>query len=253
MTEKAIGDLDLPPVVSGLITKLATVSTSVDPSRSRHTGSRGAWIPIDSFAPFAEGQSVTERSDGFLYLATGVSTELADRAADLRALITAYAQRVATRRPELAELARWQRVSPSALRHRYNDLHVQAIRELMAEDPLIDIVIEPFTTVLDEHFEGLSPALDEQLELRRRMRRACADEFVALYGESAHTQMGFAAVPTNPRSTRMLVDFGTFMTVALKRRDPDLLPIYAEWVTRFEKRKVKEHSSTSTRIRKPAT
>ncbi|MFD5224417.1 hypothetical protein ACFWHT_02210 [Microbacterium sp. NPDC058342] len=106
-----------------------------------------------------------------------------------------YGQAVADPRPELSALAKWQGVSPSALRHRYNEQHVQAVRELLKADPLIDIVLEPFLSVIDSDFGGITPALDEQLKLRRRMRSIVSEEFTALFGKNASKQLGFVRTP----------------------------------------------------------
>lgn len=84
---------------------------------------------------------------------------------------------------------------PSALRHRYTEQHVQAVRELLKPDPLIDVVLEPFLTVVDSDLEGISLALDKQLKLRERMRTIVSEEFTALFGENAPKQLGFVRNP----------------------------------------------------------
>lgn len=101
-------------------------------------------------------------------------------------------------RPELSMLAKWQRVSPSALRHRYDEQRVQSVRELLKPEPLIDIVLEPFISVVDSDFKGISPELDEQLKLHTHMRSIVSEEFVALFGENAPKQMGFV-LQSSPR------------------------------------------------------
>lgn len=239
-----LDDLDLPRAVAGLVRNLANVDTSGALSGSFDSGAR--WQPSNSDLPDDD----TER---WLFRATGLSTELADRAADLRALVTAYSQAVATNRPELTQLARWQRISPSALRHRYNDAHVQAVHELVTEDPLIDIVLEPFIAVVDSDFAGISSAMDEQLVIRSRMRAAAAAEFLDSFGADAGQRLGFPQNPAGERITRPIADFGIFMTRALRTREPELLPVFEEWQKRFNARKVKPspEDRKATRVRTP--
>ncbi|MBY6060065.1 hypothetical protein [Microbacterium esteraromaticum] len=134
-------------------------------------------------------------TEEWLQRVAGVSTELADRSADIRALLTAHAQTVADPRPELAMLAKWQPVSPTALRHRYNDHQVQAIRESLKADPLIDIVLEPFLSVIDSDVSDASPALDERLKRRRRMHSIVSEEFTALFGKNASSSSDSSETP----------------------------------------------------------
>lgn len=168
--------------------------------------------------------------------------------------MTAYAQVVADPRPELAQLAKWQRISPSALRHRYNDHHVQAVRELLLPEPLIDIGLEPFAPVVDHDFARVSPALDYQLALRTRMRmrQAASDEFYATFGAEGSKKLGMSKNPADERVTRPIADIGGFMGLALSRRDPKLLPIYAEWTRRFNNRLITpdDVKQTGSRVRR---
>lgn len=242
---KNLNQLQIPAPVAGLLANLAKVRTNPAADFEHSTPPR--WTPTATDLP-------EDGTEEWLQRVAGVSTELADRSADIRALLTAYAQTVADPRPELAMLAKWQRVSPSALRHRYNDQHVQAVRELLKADPLIDIVLEPFLSVIDRDFEGITPALDEQLKLRERMRTIVSEEFTALFGESAPKQLGFIRNPADERITRPIDDLSSFMSTALKRRDAKLLDVFNEWHRRFEAREIKPEDvkATATRVRRSA-
>lgn len=240
---KNLNQLQIPAPVAGLLANLAKVQTN--PAADFERSAPPRWTPTATDLP-------DDNTEEWLLRIAGVSTELADRSADVRALLTAYGQAVADPRPELSALAKWQRVSPSALRHRYNEQHVQAVRELLTADPLIDIVLEPFLSVIDSDFRGITPALDEQLKLRRRMRSIVSEEFTALFGKNASKQLGFVRNPADERITRPIDDLASFMSVALKRRDPKLLPVFDEWHRRFEARAVKpdDVKATATRVRR---
>lgn len=103
---------------------------------------------------------------------------------------------------------------------------MQSVRELLKPEPLFDIILEPFIPVVDSDFKDISLEIDEQLKLRSRMRRIVPEEFVALFGESAPKRMGFVRNPADERITRPIDDLAAFMSVALKRREPDLLPVF---------------------------
>lgn len=238
-------ELDIPPAVAGLISRLTVVSTNLD-SEMRNRA-RPAWAPVNVDLP-------ADETEAWLFRATGISTQLADRSADLRALVTAYSQAVAEKRPELAQLAKWQRISPSALRHRYTPLHVQAVQELTKEDPLIDIVLEPFIAVVDSDFKGISPSLDMQLSIRSKMRSLAADAFLETFGDDAPQKLGFVRNPADERLTRPIADLGGFMVRTLKQRDPSLLGVFEEWRSRFDARAIKsdDDNAKATRVRRPA-
>lgn len=240
---KNLNQLQIPAPVAGLLANLARVQT--DPAADFERSVPPRWTPTATDLP----EDTTEE---WLQRVAGVSTELADRSADVRALLTAYSQAVADPRPELSMLAKWQRVSPSALRHRYNEQHVQSVRELLKPEPLIDIVLEPFIAVVDSDFKGISPELDEQLSLRTRMRSIVSEEFVALFGENAPKQMGFVRNPADERITRPIDDLSGFMSTALKRREPELLPVFDAWHRRFEARLIKPEDvkAKATRVRR---
>ncbi|MGY1552893.1 hypothetical protein ACW5CM_14030 [Microbacterium sp. A588] len=240
---KNLNQLQVPKPVVRLLTNLSKVRT--DPLSDFDHSRPPRWTPVATDLP-------EDDTEEWLYRVAGVSTELADRSADIRALLTAYSQAIADPRPELSVLAKWQRVSPSALRHRYNEQHVQAVRELLKPDPLIDIVLEPFISVVDSDFRGITPALDEQLKIRDRMRSIVSEEFVALFGENAPKQLGFVRNPADERITRPIDDLSTFMSTALKRREPKLLTVFDTWHERFDARAVKPEDvkTTATRIRR---
>lgn len=90
---------------------------------------------------------------------------------DLRALINAYAHAVAQPRPHLQSIAGAQGVTPSNLRRRYKPAHVAAVRELMAERSVVDVVQFAFPTVTDQQLVGISRQLDGDLALRERLRK----------------------------------------------------------------------------------
>lgn len=240
---KNLNQLQIPAPVAGLLANLTRVQT--DPAADFERSVPPRWTPTATDLP----EDTTEE---WLQRVAGVSTELADRSADVRALLTAYSQAVADPRPELSMLAKWQRVSPSALRHRYNEQHVQSVRELLKPEPLIDIVLEPFIAVVDSDFKGISPELDEQLSLRTRMRSIVSEEFVALFGENAPKHMGFVRNPADERITRPIDDLSGFMSTALKRREPELLPVFDAWHRRFEARPIKPEDvkAKATRVRR---
>lgn len=243
MEETAVA---LPPALAGLIDRLARVDTSSE--LDVEDGEYPRWMPQNTVLP-------DDESSAWLFRATGVSTQLADRSADLRGLITAYSQAVADARPELTQLAKWQRISPSALRHRYDESHVQAVRELLTADPLIDIIIEPLPSVIDDDLIGVTPVMDKQLALRRRMRELAAEEFEASFGSDASRKLGFPRNPADARITRPIADLGSFMTRTLENREPSLLPIFEEWQQRFDARQVKpsESNAKTSRVRRPRT
>lgn len=219
-----------------------------DPAGEFDRSTPPRWTPVAVDLP-------DDRTEEWLYRVAGTSTELADRSADIRAMLTAYSQAVADPRPELSMLAKWQRGSPSALRHRYNEQHVQAVRELLKADPLIDIVLEPFISIVDSDFKGISPALDAQLKLRSRMRKIVSEEFIALFGANAPKQLGFVRNPANEHITRPIDDLAGFMSTALKRREPDLLPVFDSWHERFAARLIKPEDvkAKATRVRRSGT
>ena len=95
-----------------------------------------------------------------------------------------------------------------------------------------------------------TPAPDEQLKLRKRMRAIASEEFTALFGENAPKQLGFVRNPADERVTRPIDDLSSFMFTALKRRDPKLLDVFNEWHRRFEARTVKPEDvkATATRV-----
>lgn len=236
--------LEMPLAFKGVVENLACVSTADQMNEREGHGLR--WTPANTLLP-------DDEATAWLFRATGVSTQLADRSADLRALITAYSQAVASDRPELAQLAKWQRISPSALRHRYDESHVQSVHELLKDDPLIDIVIEPLVSVIDDDLSGVTPALDEQLKLRHRMRELAAEEFDASFGSDASRRLGFPRNPADARITRPIADLGSFMTRTLENRAPDLLPVFEDWQRRFEARDIKpvDSNAKTTRVRRP--
>ncbi|UYO96377.1 hypothetical protein OED01_12295 [Microbacterium sp. M28] len=240
---KNLNQLQIPAPVVGLLSNLSKVRT--DPISDFNRSRAPRWTPVATDLP-------EDDTEEWLYRIAGVSTELADRSADIRALITAYSQAVADPRPELSALAKWQRVSPSALRHRYNEQHVQAVRELLKPEPLIDIVLEPFISVVDSDFRGITPALDEQLKIRERMRTIVSEEFIALFGVNAPKQLGFVRNPADERITRPIDDLSSFMSTALKRREPKLLTVFDTWHKRFQARAVKPEDvkATATRVRR---
>ena len=242
--EQRAESLDLPTAFKGVVENLARVNTSAE--MDERDGRTPRWAPANTLLP-------DDDATAWLFRATGVSTQLADRSADLRALITAYSQSVASDRPELAQLAKWQRISPSALRHRYDESHVQAVRELLTADPLIDIVLEPLVSVIDDDLQGVTAALDEQLKLRRRMRELAAEEFDTSFGSDASRKLGFPRNPADARITRPIADLGSFMVRTLENRAPELLPVFEDWQRRFEAREVKasESNAKTTRVRRP--
>lgn len=239
-------EIQIPTPVAGLLANLARVRTN--PSADFEESTPPRWTPVATDLP-------DDPTEAWLYRIAGSSTELADRSADIRALLTAYSQAVADPRPELTALAKWQRVSPSALRHRYNEQHVQAVREILKPDPLIDIVLEPFLSVVDRDFAGITPQLDAQLATRKRMRQIVSEEFTALFGVDAPKQLGFVRNPADERITRPIDDLSSFMMTALKRRDPSLIPVFEDWHERFEARQVKPEDvkAKATRMRRSST
>ncbi|WP_447586959.1 hypothetical protein [Microbacterium lacticum] len=238
-----LSQLTNPNAVMGMLMNLATVET--DPREQFAKSEMPHWIP-PGVAP-----AETTDEDWILRVA-GISTELADRSADIRACLTAYSQAVANKRPELQAVALWQRVSASALRHRYNALHVQAVRELLKEEPLIDIVLEPFISVVDRDLAGINEQIDAQLELRAKMRSAVASEFDAAFTNRAAVRLRMTRSIADQYTTRLIDDLAPSITVALERRAPELLPVFDEWHRRFEARplRLEDVKPTSTRVRR---
>lgn len=241
-------DFVIPPVLVDLLTKTAHVETELD------HGSTPAWIPNDEALP-------DEPHEAFLYRVTGLSTELADRSSDMRALVTAYAQAVANPRPDLARLARWQRITPSALRHRYDALHVQGVRELLSSNPVLDLVLEPFPTMHESDFAGVGDGLfDDQLAHRRAMRRAATQYLAETIGSTGAAALGLSGDAMDERAARLIAPLGDFMESALKAQpDPTYsgvyLPMFNSWRTAFEARPVKpaDIETRTKRVRRPAS
>lgn len=240
-----LSQLTGPNPVMGLLMNLATVGTN--PRQDFAKSEMPRWSPPGAAPP-------DNSDEDWLLRVAGISTELADRSADIRACLTAYSQAVADKRPELQAIALWQRVSASALRHRYNALHVQAVTELLGDQPLIDIVLEPFMSVVDDDLAGISEELDAQLELRATMRAAVAAEFDAAFANRALARLRMSRGLADQYTTRLIDDLAPSITVALERRAPELLPVFQDWHQRFEARPVKPEDvkPTSTRVRRTA-
>lgn len=87
---------------------------------------------------------------------------------------------------------------------------------------------------------------------RASSQYSVSEEFTALFGKNASKQLGFARNPADERITRPIDDLASFQSVALKRRDPKLLPVFDEWHRRFEARAVKpdDVKATATRVRR---
>lgn len=232
-----------PNPVLGLLMNISKVQT--DPRADFEASTPPRWAPAGAELPL-------DSTEAWLYRAAGVSTELADRSADIRALLTAYSQAVATDRPELSKLAQWQKISPSALRHRYNDQHVQAVRELLEAEPMIDIVLEPFISIVDTDLLGINESLDVQIDLRTRMREIVAQEFTSLFSNRLAKQLRLTGNPAGERNTRLIDDLMPSIDTALQRHAPELLPIFLEWHERFGARSIKQDDvkQTGTRVRR---
>ncbi|NMA78300.1 MAG: hypothetical protein GX960_13740 [Actinomycetales bacterium] len=121
----------------------------------------------------------SEYANATLHLRVATMAESALK--DIRALINAYAHAVAEPRPSLQGVAAAQGVTPSNLRRRYKPVHVAAVRELLAERPVVDVVQFAFPSVTDEQLVGLSGALDNDLALRGRIRVAEYDYSVKIF------------------------------------------------------------------------
>lgn len=61
--------------------------------------------------------------------------------------------------------------------------------------------------------------------------------------------------PADERITRPIDDLSSFVTTALKRRDPRLIPAFEDWHERFEARQVKHKDVKvkATRMRRSST
>lgn len=114
--------------------------------------------------------SPSEHADVTLHLRAATMAENALK--DIRALINAYVHAVAQPRPSLQGIAAAQGVTPSNLRRRYKPLQVTAVRELLAERPVVDVVQFAFPSVTDEQLVGVSGVLDSDIALRRTIRTA---------------------------------------------------------------------------------
>lgn len=241
---KHLGQLVDPNPVLDFLMNISKIAT--DPRADFERSVSPRWSPANVDAP-------SDDTDNWLLRVAGTSTELADRSADIRAALTAYSQAVATPRPELSKLALWQRISPSALRHRYNEQHVQAVRELLQADPLIDIILEPFPSVFESDLRGINSAIDAQLELRKKMREAVSKEFDALALNLLGPLMGGRRDPASERTARLIDELGPSMETALQRRAPDLVPVFHAWHERFLARPVKPEDvkAKAVRVRRP--
>lgn len=242
---KHLGQLVDPNPVLDFLMNISKVTT--DPRADFERSASPRWSPAGAVQP-------SDDTEDWLLRVAGTSTELADRSADIRAALTAYSQAVATPRPELSKLALWQRISPSALRHRYNGQHVQAVRELLQPDPLIDIILEPFPSVFESDLRGINGVIDAQLKLRKKMREAVTKEFDALALNLLGSLMGGRSEPASERSARLIDELAPSMATALQRRAPDLVPVFRAWHERFEARSVKPEDvkAKAVRVRRPS-
>lgn len=246
MNEKRdLSSVDVPSPIAALLSTMSAIDSN--PTRDFEAGRLPSWMPSEDPLP-------AEATGEWLFRIAGGSTFLADRSADIRALLTAYSQVLAEDRPELARLAKWQRVSPSALRHRYNELHVQAARELLNPDPLVDVILEAFPSLSERDLRGISPAIDRQLQIRKEMRSLVEDDISVIFGDDIPEQFGIRRNPVHPGATRLLTGFGSFLRKTLERRAPDLLETHDEWISRFESRAIKPEDvkPTGSRSRRPS-
>ncbi len=133
---------------AGLTRRLADTSSALDQAYSELR--RATERPIQT-GPRLSGNAEND----FLLASAAASTILAMTAADLRAMLNAYSQVIAEERPNLGALAALQHISPSALRHRYSEPHVEAVKEMDRPDPLIDLILEPFAGLREQHLAGL--------------------------------------------------------------------------------------------------
>lgn len=222
---------------AGLTRRLADTSSALDQAYSELR--RATERPIQT-GPRLSGNAEND----FLLASAAASTTLAMAAADLRAMLNAYSQVIAEERPNLGALAALQHISPSALRHRYSEPHVEAVKEMDRPDPLIDLILEPFAGLREQHLAGLSSKLDEQLQLRARMRRAAVDEAWSLNPDAASSHFDVDQVvmllpngePLTASEPRLIAEAGPFLRRALVGRDPELVSVYDDWTSRFEKR-----------------
>lgn len=84
------------------------------------------------------------------------------------------------------------------------------------------------------------------------MRPFVTEEFTALLGENAPKKLDFVRNPASERITRPIDDLSSFMSRALKRRNPRLLDMFEEWHRRFEAREIESEGvkATATRVRR---
>lgn len=250
MTESLPNPIDLPPVFAGLVRRLADTSGALGDAYSEL--SRGAKRAIQT-GPRLSGHA----DNDFLMASAAASTTLSMAAADLRTMLNAYSQVIAEERPNLGALAALQRISPSALRHRYSEPHVEAVREMDRPDPLIDLILEPFAGLREHHLAGLSSTLDAQLQLRARMRKAAVDEAWSLNPDAGSTRFDTDQVvmllpngePLTADEPRLIAEAGPFLRRALADRDPELVPVYDDWTSRFEKRQFRLNPVRKARAR----
>lgn len=240
----------LPPVLGGLIRRLADTHSALDDAYAELK--RAAKRPIQT-GPRLTGDAAND----LLMASAAASTTLSMAAADLRAMLNAYSQVVATERPNLGALAALQHISPSALRHRYVEAHVEAVREMDRPDPLIDLIIEPFAGLREHHFEGLSESLDAQLTIRQRMREAATQEAWSLNPDASSGSFDPDRVvmllpngePLTASEPRLISEAGPFLRRALVDREPELVKTYDDWVSRFSERPHRLNPTRKARAR----
>jgi len=217
---------DIPESVRRLIEAVSRPGFDLSPASLRDATATGRDI-----APDGATLSTVNRGDDFLFTAAGVSTRLAEAASNVRALVNAYAQVVADPRPDLKELAKWQAVSPSGLRHRYTPAHVEAIRQALSDDPLVDAILDPLPGVFDDDLRGVSAAIDMRLDVRAEMRARCGEEMQKLFGHDPQAVvLSAAGLKTfDLRRYRLIADLGDVMRVTLTRIEPALATQYIAW------------------------
>jgi hypothetical protein len=79
--------------------------------------------------------------------AIGAAHKTSRAAADLRALLSAYAHKFHNPRPVISDLARAQNTSSQGFVRRYSDGTVSAITSLLSPTPNVEVILEAFPSV----------------------------------------------------------------------------------------------------------
>lgn len=94
--------------------------------------------------------------EDLLRLSVGDAHKIARAGTDLRALLTAYSHQFHEPRPVMAAIAKAQDATRQGVPRRYGQVTVDAIRELLGEEPNVALILDAFPSLSLDDLTGLS-------------------------------------------------------------------------------------------------